>query len=113
MLLTRQEYGCTIEQVAQHIKGYALFPLSLEEVKKQVYLVPYLAIGKNPEAVIAIGKNTIYTGESSTFPNKNITQYKDFIILSKKEMLEVCTMYIKLIDQEKKEYLRNVDKRTK
>jgi len=122
MILTIKEYGIifkkretlnvTYEELATSIIEYELFPLSLEDIKKQAYLVPYLAAGKSPEAIIAIGTSKLYDGTIGFLPY--ITkQYKDFIILSKKEMLQVCTEYIKLIDKEKKEHLENASKRTK
>ena len=78
-------------------------------MRQQVYLAPYIALGKNPEVVIAIGKSKLSFCKRKNIPNKNINQYHDFIVLSKVEMLEICKLYIQLDDKTKKEFLKHVN----
>jgi len=112
MIFTFEEYGKTHEQLAKDIRKFKLFPLLREELHQQVYLAPYIALGKEPEVVIAIGKSIIcFIDFHREAPNKTINQYGDFIILSKREMLEVCQHYIQLDAKIKKEFLEHANKK--
>lgn len=109
MIFTFEEYGKTNEQLAKEIRKFKLFPLFKEELRQQVYLAPYIALGKKPDVVIAIGKSKLSFCKRKNVPNKEINQYCDFIILSKAEMLEVCTIYIQLDDKTKRGFLNHVN----
>jgi len=115
MLFTFDEYGKTESEIVMEIKQLILFILSFEEMKQQIYLSPYIALGKSPEAVLAIceSKMSPPVYQINDLPNKMITQYTNFVILSKATMLKVCELFVKSIENEKRSYFVNTHKRTK
>ena len=109
MIFTFEDYGKTAKQLAKEIRKYKLFPLFREEMRQQVYLAPYLALGQNPEVVIAIGKSKVGYCKRKNTPNRAMNQYGDFIILSKEQMLQVCRCYLEIEDVKKE--LKNANQK--